>query len=469
MHIKLIFRIIILLLCCIIPGSSFAQKPNLIVTTDIGQDPDDTQSMIRLLHYSNEFNLLGLIANADSNYDKEPPIIRVDIIHKLIDKYGEVEENLKLHSKEFPSTTYLHSLVKSGCNANGTRIPYHEYIGEDKETEGSQWIIEQVLHSNDLVNISVWGGGADIAQALWDARSELTTSQFAEFKNKLRIYFIGKQDSSVDWIITEFPEIWKIVALDQSGDKWKSGYRGMFLGGDMHITSRNWLLDFVHGENPLASLYPLKAYTGGENGNPYGAMKEGDTPSWFYFLNNGLNNAQHPEYGGWGGRFKKLTKTHYVDAKDYYLNPETGSDEESAMATVYRWRPAFQNDFAARVHWGTKTYGEANHPPMVKIDKVENSKETVIPLKVGAILHLDASDSYDPDGDGIHFNWYFYKEAGTAGSSLPRLRNGGNSEVVELEISNKAKQGETYHLILELKDNKENPLTAYKRIIIKVN
>ena len=34
-----------------------ADKPRLIVTTDIGGDPDDQQSMIRLMLYSNEFDI----------------------------------------------------------------------------------------------------------------------------------------------------------------------------------------------------------------------------------------------------------------------------------------------------------------------------------------------------------------------------------------------------------------------------
>ncbi len=32
-------------------------KPRLIVLTDIGGDPDDQQSMIRLMLYSNEFEI----------------------------------------------------------------------------------------------------------------------------------------------------------------------------------------------------------------------------------------------------------------------------------------------------------------------------------------------------------------------------------------------------------------------------
>jgi len=39
-------------------------KPRLIVLTDIGGDPDDQQSMIRLMAFANEFEIEGLIASA---------------------------------------------------------------------------------------------------------------------------------------------------------------------------------------------------------------------------------------------------------------------------------------------------------------------------------------------------------------------------------------------------------------------
>ena len=39
-----------------------AERPRLAVLTDIGADPDDQQSMIRLMVYANEFDLELLIA-----------------------------------------------------------------------------------------------------------------------------------------------------------------------------------------------------------------------------------------------------------------------------------------------------------------------------------------------------------------------------------------------------------------------
>ena len=38
------------------------QKPRLVVLTDIGGDPDDQMSMVRLMTYSNQIDIEGLVA-----------------------------------------------------------------------------------------------------------------------------------------------------------------------------------------------------------------------------------------------------------------------------------------------------------------------------------------------------------------------------------------------------------------------
>jgi hypothetical protein len=38
-------------------------------------------------------------------------------------------------------------------------------------------------------------------------------------------------------------------------------------------------------------MYPLPEF-----------IMEGDTPSFLYLIPNGLGDAEHPEWGGWGGR-----------------------------------------------------------------------------------------------------------------------------------------------------------------------
>ncbi|MCU0870890.1 MAG: DUF1593 domain-containing protein [Pirellulaceae bacterium] len=43
---------------------SAAERPRLAVLTDIGGDPDDQQSLVRLMVYANEFEIEALVASA---------------------------------------------------------------------------------------------------------------------------------------------------------------------------------------------------------------------------------------------------------------------------------------------------------------------------------------------------------------------------------------------------------------------
>ena len=77
---------------------------------------------------------------------------------------------------------------------------------------------------------------------------------------------------------------------------------------------------------------------------------------------------------------------------------DTKKDQDPRMSSVYRWRAAFQADFAARLDWCVKPFKEANHPPVVQI-KGLSSRQT----KPGESITLDASASTDPDGNRLCF------------------------------------------------------------------
>ncbi|GAH39187.1 unnamed protein product, partial [marine sediment metagenome] len=76
------------------------QKPRLLILTDIGGDPDDQQSMIRLMLYSNEFEIEGLIASASGTPGElGKSVTRPDLIKEIVNAYGKVRENLIKHSE----------------------------------------------------------------------------------------------------------------------------------------------------------------------------------------------------------------------------------------------------------------------------------------------------------------------------------------------------------------------------------
>ncbi len=95
-----------------------------------------------------------------------------------------------------------------------------------------------------------------------------------------------------------------------------------------------------------------------------------------------------------------------VDGKRYTSN----------QATIWRWREAFQHDFAARMEWGIKDFAAANHNPQVVVNGQPGQQVITLSAKVGDVLKLDASGSKDPDGDKLHYQWFLYPEAGAASS-----------------------------------------------------
>ncbi|MBK7605901.1 MAG: DUF1593 domain-containing protein [Saprospiraceae bacterium] len=447
-------------------GEVLSQKPRLIVTTDIGQDPDDEQSMVRLLHFANEFRLEGLIANADNNSDKEAPVLKAHLIHNMIDSYSLIAGNLKVHDPAYPKAEYLHSIVKKGTFGNRVNVPLNQFVGQGKDTEGSDWIIHVVDKQDSApLHVSVWGGACDLAQVLWKVKQTRSADQTNAFVKKLRVFFIGKQDASNQWIIDNFPDMWIILALDRSGDKWESGYRGMFWGGDMSLTSKEWLHTNIIGQNPLASQYPDQAYTGGNERNPFMAMKEGDSPALLYFMENGLNQPEHPEWGGWGGRYTLERNQFYRDDSDSYFDEQAGKIITSPRATVFRWRPDFQNDFVARVQWGTKGYSDANHHPIVEINGDRNKAPLVSDARTGVLIELDAGESTDPDNDHLVFDWFVYTEAGTYNGDVPidKTSSSRASLIIPQDANDKSIQ-----VICRVSDTGSPSMTSYKRCIIQV-
>jgi len=460
-------RINLLLVFLFFTFSLTAQKPRLIVLTDIGQDPDDEQSMVRLLHYANEFQLEGLIATADNNSKNEAPTLRDDIILKMIDDYALCLNNFRIHADGFPTATYLRSIVKKGNDKGGTEVPLNAFIGEGFDTEGSDWIIEVVDRpSNKPVCIAVWGGACDLAQALWKVHETRSTDEVEKFVKKLKVYYIAKQDASNQWIIDNFPNLWTILSLDESGNTWVSSFRGMFWGGDMSNTSKGWIHENIRGHSPLAENYPDKTYTGGESKNPHMALKEGDTPSFLYFLPNGLNSVEHPEWGGWGGRFSKKKPNFYQDTEDTFFDASEGKEITSSRATIFRWREDFQNDFMARIDWGANSdYSAVNHPPLAVVNGDLKSTPLHIFTSPGKRIKLDAIVSHDPDRDNLSIHWLHYREAGTYNGGVEiKARRKGKARV---KIPKDA-AGSTIHVICTVTDDGSPQLSSYKRVILEV-
>jgi hypothetical protein len=452
--------------------SQSSDKHRVIVLTDIENEPDDAQSMVRFLLYSNHFDVEALIATTSQHLRN---VTKEGRIKEIVQAYGEVRDNLILHEPGFPTEAYLLSVLKTGIPKYGMTG-----VGPGMDSDGSEWIIK-VVDKNDSrpVWITVWGGPNTLAQALWKVRQTRTTEELNKFVSRLRVYSIADQDDSAYWIRSEFPELFYIVSPGGyyrrgtwsgiSGEQW---YR-FASGADTTIVGNRWLIEnIIQNHGPLGAQYPTSDY-----------IMEGDTPSFLSLINNGLNEPEKPDFGGWGGRYELYTphfspylkydfevpetRPIWTDANDEVAGPK-GEVYISNHATIWRWREAYQNDFAARMDWSIKSYKEANHPPVARL-KGNNE----ITLRVGESITLDASDSSDPDGDNLKFQWIHYPEAGTyfhwRGNRGIVMKN-ENSAQMTLQIHPEAEvlKPNTTHIILQVTDAGTPALTRYQRVIVNI-
>lgn len=81
-------------------GGTASHPPRIIVTTDLGADPDDEQSLVRLLVSANEFDIEGLIVSTGCWKKSQANTAMLD---KILEAYGKALPNLRVHAKGFPS------------------------------------------------------------------------------------------------------------------------------------------------------------------------------------------------------------------------------------------------------------------------------------------------------------------------------------------------------------------------------
>jgi hypothetical protein len=449
----------------------FAQekKINVVVLTDIEADPDDTQSLIRFLTYANHWNIEGLIATTSIHQKTR---VAPESILEVLDGYGKVVANLEKHERGFPSHDILRGKVKKGLPVYGM-----EGVGKGKDSEGSAWIVSLLQRpDNDPIWFSVWGGPNVLAQALWKIQNEKSAKEAERIYRKVRIYTISDQDDSGPWIRKTFPDIFYIVTpgYNYTYATWL-GVAMPVQGSNTEVTSNGWLAENIQqGHGPLGALYPDVAYG-----------MEGDSPSFLGLINNGLNEPEQPNFGGWGGRYELYlplfldsntgrfkrenwpkdepeTRAIWTNAKDSIRSAVDKALHVGNKETIWRWREEFQNDFAARIAWTTGEYASCNHPPIPKLPHGDQ-----LTVKSGEQFTLSSKGSSDPDGDSMSFFWFLYPEAGTYRGRFTFAPYAQNLYAIPVTAPTVTKV-ETLHFILKVTDKGRPSLTRYKRVIVTV-
>ena len=187
------------------PKPNRPDKPRLLVLTDISNEPDDEESLVRLLVYANEFDIEGLVATTSTHLREKP---REDLIRRGIAAYAEVRPNLAKHADGYPTAEALSGVTKSGQTGFGM-----DAVKREGFTPGSRRIIEAGDRADGRpLWISIWGGANTLAQALTDVRESRSPEEADKFVSKLRVYSISDQDNAGAWIRREFPKLFYIVS-----------------------------------------------------------------------------------------------------------------------------------------------------------------------------------------------------------------------------------------------------------------
>tara|TARA_R110002049_G_scaffold28018_3_gene96514 strand:- start:109057 stop:110316 length:1260 start_codon:yes stop_codon:yes gene_type:complete len=330
-------------------------KPRILISTDIGgTDPDDNQSMIHFLMYSDQFETEGLVSSPSYGFGTKQNIL------DMIALYEKDYSKLKEHSAQFPFPDSLRAITKQG------RKGAAPYIGYGSATEGSEWIITCAKkESEQPLWVLVWGGLEDLAQALHDA---------PEIQKKIKVYWIGGPNkkwsaNSYAYIAKNFPNLWFIEA--------NASYRGFF--------SNSNVPDSLKGNRYYDHYIKKLGYLGNDFKNYYnGDIKMGDTPSLLYTMNGDPNN---PLKDSWGGSFEKFSHS-----PRYIFNRRTTVEDTVSIYSIIEYRfdgpkisiPKDSTCFTMTVHagvgeqkWPGFYLGEGKYAIRYAPKKAENLKYSI--------------------------------------------------------------------------------------------
>ena len=432
--------------------------------------------------------------------------IGTDWCQELINAYAQCYDNLKKHDTAYPAPDYLRSIVKMGnIRVEGDMAA---------PTEGSDCIRDLLLDDDPRpLYLQIWGGTNTVARALLSIEEQYKGTAewetvYRKVSDKAVLHIIQDQDGTYrTYVEPHWPEIRTVYNRLQFfgfAYLWNTAVPEPLracLDGDWF---REHILD---GHGPLAAKY-LTLGSGYDLHDPddhfgepsalerpgakkYDFISEGDSPSYFLLMDFGLRSLEHPDWGGVGGRYvqdvgrpvlyadpqrrgfrlfrgpfgqpapgetrPELPRVEFDRMQGDY-NPYT--DDVDAFYPQTRWVEVLQNDFAARADWCVKDYASANHAPVAS---VKGGLDRT--AKPGEKVALRGSAT-DPDGDSVSLQWWQYREAGTSDAVL--ALEGADTARVSFTIPSDAAPGQTFHLILEAKDDGTPALRHFQRVVVTV-
>lgn len=488
------------------PSTSAQQsgKPRIILTID--PECDDNNSLIHFLLRATDFDVDGIIY-ASSRYhwkgNGTPERRHVTntsrlvkdfgyqstwrwsegFIEEIVDAYGKVYNNLKVHDPNYPDPAYLKSLI---CYGN------IEFEGDySKDTDGSNLIKRCILDDEPgKLYVAVWGGASTVARALKSIEEEYgKTADWEALKAKINDKLVICMDLDQDGAHACYVEpVWPNVHIRKKGNSGlKLGYGPqVYLTEEQapyyyptwwekHITSQGLLGSltrvwgdgkqmvpgdindcFGESDKTLAELeaigyvdcyfdtFPKGSFLGEGNAN---------TGSWLNLVDNGLRSVDDESWGGWTGRTITVDRSVSEDLNTIYAGTDPAYDDFDVL-------PDYMNSLAARYKWSaTPNYADANHYPVI------SEAPLALTAKPGQKLTIKATVT-DPDGDKVALKWWQFKVGSYANTvALDDI----NKSKVKVTIPTDAKPGDTIHVMLTATDDDtDTPLSRYHRVVITV-
>jgi hypothetical protein len=419
------------------------ERLRVIIETDAGGDPDDEQSMVRFLLYTNEWDVEGIIANRPQTTrpeNKNPEPTGLGVVRRLVKAYGECYPNLAKHDARFPNLNLLLTRTVAGYDDTEDAVKLI-MASVDRDDPRPVWYADWGSNKGSAVN--------NLKRALDRVLRERGPTGYAAFKSKLRVIchenIFGDHTTKLE---PPFPLLLDTYRPSQEGNRWYHRFSALTATAGGFDLKR----DVLSGHGPLGALYPT---------NTTHPQKEGDSMTFLYLIPTGLSDPDHPGWGCWAGR--------------YGLNPECrgrpcfwANQADSWQGTTHRdntvkrWAADLQNDFRARLDWCVKPFKEANHPPHLVVNGVPGIDIIRLMPVAGSEIKLDAAESHDPDGDRLTYSWFAYPEAGTYIGEVPMKVDGPQ---VKVQVPMDAAKKEI-HVIVAATDNGQPPLTRYRRVVL---
>jgi len=194
--------------------------------------------------------------------------------------------------------------------------------------------------------VVVWGGAGDVATALgvnhWNPNAGDPS-----IRSRVRIICIARQDGDAYGGLASIQS--QLYWLENLGS-----FQGFYDGwGNDAYSNNNFVINYVRNHGALGTLYDYHSY----RVDWWDGLREGDSPSWHYFLRGDFNN---PSADHWGGSYRNDGGTHwvsdggpedvsqwrtrvlqaYAERFDRCLRPNTATAAQRATANAARAVPA---------------------------------------------------------------------------------------------------------------------------------